>query len=185
MKLGLLAGAALFALVGCNQDVASAEAPDAVAPSAQAQAQAQAQAAAGAPATASGDSPVSSMQLAEPPQKLGAPVELRYQFDGDVNAGQPVTLHLAAVPLVAGSNLSMSIKKESGLSTTTGALTAQKVSAATAYRQELSVTKLAGGPSELHVLVTMDVPEGSAHSWFNIRFDGAEAAGKLQPIKQE
>lgn len=125
------------------------------------------------------------MTLAEPPHKLGAPVDLRYRFEGDVNAGQPVTLHLAAVPRVAGSNLIVSIKKESGISTTVGDLTAQKASASTAYRQELSVTKFAGGPSELHVLVMMETPQGSAHSWFNIPFDGAPVAGKQQTTKLE
>jgi hypothetical protein len=125
------------------------------------------------------------MKLAEPPHKLGAPVDLRYQFDGDVKAGQPVTLHLAAVPRVAGSNLTVSIKKESGISTTAGELRVQKAGASTPYRQELSVTKLAGGPAELHVLVMMELPEGSAHSWFNIPFDAVPAAGKQQSIKLE
>jgi hypothetical protein len=90
------------------------------------------------------------------------------------------------VPRVAGSNFSMSIKKESGISSTGSALNAQKVSASTIYRQDVSVTKLAGGPSKLHVLVTMEVPEGSAHSWFSIPLEGAPSpAGKQQPVKQE
>ncbi len=83
-------------------------------------------------------------------------------------AGQPVTLHLAVVPRVAGSNLTMSIKREPGINAIASELTAQKASASATYRQELSVTKLAGGPSGLQVLVTMELPEGSAHSWFNI-----------------
>jgi hypothetical protein len=132
-----------------------------------------------------GEIPVSSMNLADPPQKLGAPVDLRYLFEGDVKSGRPVTLHLAAVPRVAGSNLIVSVKKESGISVTAGDLAAQKASASTAYRHELSVTKLAGGPSELHVLVMMDTPLGSAHSWFNIPFDGPPPASKQQPVKLE
>src|SRR5690606_22827058 len=51
------------------------------------------------------------MQLASSSSKLGVPVDLRYQFDAPVEAGRPVTLHLAAVPRVAGSNLTVSIKE--------------------------------------------------------------------------
>ena len=128
-----------------------------------------------------GEPALSSMMVAESPQKLGAPVELRYQFDSDVRAGQPVTLHLAAVPRIPGSNLVVSIKKESGISTTAGDLTALKASASTAYRQELSVTKLAGGPPDLHVLVMMETPAGSSHSWFTVPLDASAAAAKQQP----
>ena len=132
-----------------------------------------------------GEPALATMALASAPQKLGAPVDLRYQIEGDASAGQPVTLHLAAVPRVAGTNLTMSIKEESGISAKASRLSAQKVSAATAYRQDVSVSKLAGGPEELHVLVTIEVPEGSAHSWFTIPLQAAPAAGKKNPIKME
>jgi hypothetical protein len=125
------------------------------------------------------------MALARGPQKLGAPVDLRYQFEGDARTGQPVTLHLAAVPLVAGSDLSVSIKREAGVSTTARALSVQKATASTAYRQDLSVTKLAADATELRVLVTMNVPEGSAHSWFTIPLGPAAAPGKDLPRKLE
>lgn len=134
---------------------------------------------------APGEPVVSSMQLAEPPQKLGAPVDLRYQFEGEVRAGQPVTLHLAAVPRVAGSNLTMSIKKEAGVNVTASELKVQKAGASTPYRQDLSVTKVVGGPTALRVLVMMETPEGSAHSWFSIPLDGAPAGGKQQPVRLE
>jgi hypothetical protein len=120
------------------------------------------------------------MNLAEPPQKLGAPVDLRYQFEGDVRAGQPVTLHLAAVPRVAGTNLTMSVKKEAGINVVATELAVQKVGASTPYRQDLSVTKVVGGPSALRVLVMMETPEGSSHSWFNIPLDQSPVTGKQQ-----
>jgi hypothetical protein len=124
------------------------------------------------------------MKLAEiKSAKIGVPVDLRYQFDGDVQSGQAVTLHLAAVPRVSGDNLKVSIKDVSGIRLSAGTMNAQKVSASTAYRQQLSVSKLAGGPQELRVLVTMDLPEGAAFGWFSVPFSAAPAASKLSPVK--
>jgi hypothetical protein len=112
---------------------------------------------------------ISSMKLAQPASsKLGVPVDLHYQFDGDMQAGRPTTLHLAAVPRIAGGNLNVSIKESAGIQATAAALAIQKASAGTAYRQQLSVTRAADGPSELRVLVTMELPEGSAFSWFAV-----------------
>jgi hypothetical protein len=114
---------------------------------------------------------ISSMKLAQPASsKLGVPVDLHYQFDGDMQAGRPAILHLAAVPRVAGGNLNVSIKESAGIqaTATAPALAIQKASAGTAYRQQLSVTRSSDGPSELRVLVTMELPEGSAFSWFGV-----------------
>jgi len=153
-------------------------------------AQAQARAPApGSPAQAapgSGEPAVSSMQLATPvSNKLGVPVDLRYQFDGEALDGQTATLHLAAVPRVAGSNLAVTIKDVPGIHTTVGELRASKVSVATPYRRQLAVTRDAGGPAELRVLVTMDMPEGSAFSWFSVPLGNAPAAGKQAPVRME
>ena len=49
------------------------------------------------------------MSIAHSGSQLGVPVDLRYEFDGEVQTGRPVTLHLAAVPRVSGSNLQVSI----------------------------------------------------------------------------
>lgn len=125
-----------------------------------------------------------AMSLAEVRSaKIGVPVDLRYQFDGNVESGQPVTLHLAAVPRVSGENLKVSIKDVSGIRLSAGPMNAQKVSASTAYRQQLSVSKLAGGPKELRVLVTMDLPEGAAFGWFSVPFNAASPASKVAPVK--
>jgi hypothetical protein len=128
---------------------------------------------------------LASMTLAQAPQKMGVPVDLSYHFEGDVKTGQQVTLHLAAVPRVAGSNLAIRIKEDPRIRTTGRDLGARKASASTAYRQQVSVTKLASGPTELQVLVTMEVPEGSAHSWFNIPFDGTPTVSKQRSTKLE
>jgi hypothetical protein len=183
----LVTAITLLALAGCKRPVpppAETPVPEAPAP-ATAAGQASAVTAADAPPAVNSGPAISAMTLAAPPQKLGAPVDLRYQFDGDVKAGQPVTLHLAAVPRVAGSNLTMSVKNESGISAKANALNVQKANVSTAYRQDVSVTKLDGGPAGLQVLVTMDVAEGSAHSWFTIPLGGAPAAGKQQGTKPE
>lgn len=132
------------------------------------------------------DPALSAMALAEVrSSKIGVPVDLRYQFDGDVDSGQAVTLHLAAVPRVPGDNLKVSIKDVSGIRLSAGPMNAQKVSASTAYRQQLSVSKLAGGPKELRVLVTMDLPEGAAFGWFSVPFSAALPASKVAPVKMQ
>jgi hypothetical protein len=121
------------------------------------------------------------MALASAPSKRSVPVDLRFQFAGDATTGLPVTLHLAVVPRVAGSNLKVSIKEVPGIQTAAVALGAQKASATTAYRQQLSVTRLAGGPAELRVLVTMDVGESTEFGWFGVPFSAAPAAAKQGP----
>ena len=45
------------------------------------------------------------MLAAIPSAKMSVAVDLRYSFDGAVLPNQPVIVHLAAVPRVAGSNL--------------------------------------------------------------------------------
>jgi hypothetical protein len=192
----LMTGMALISLVGCERAVAPdvAAAQEAVAtstPVAAALPPASPAVIPQQPSTEPAVQPVrtkssasepelATMSVAQPPAKLGAPVDLRYTVDGSITAGQPVTLHLAAVPRVAGSNLEVSIKEEAGISTSakTGQARAQKADAAVAYRQQMSVTKQAGGPTALRVLVTMETPEGSSHSWFTVPLEAAPPAGK-------
>jgi hypothetical protein len=112
--------------------------------------------------------------VARPDSKMGVPVDLRYQFDGEVEVGRPVTLHLAAVPQVNGSNLSVGLKEDAGLQATVAPINVQKASASTAYRQQLSLTRLAGGPAELRVLVTMEVDGGSTFAFFSVPLTASE-----------
>jgi len=111
------------------------------------------------------------MKLATVTSKLGVPVDLRYQFDGAVEQGRPVTLHLAAVPRVAGNNLRVSIKQEPGIEASAGAINVSKANATSAYRQQLSITLREEGPRELRVLVTMDMPEGSGFGYYSVPFE--------------
>jgi hypothetical protein len=127
---------------------------------------------------------VESMQVAAPPAKLGVAVDLRYQFDGAVVENQPVTLHLAAIPRVAGTNFNVSVKQVAGLEVSNGSLALQKVDAAGVYRQQLSVIRRAAAPAGIRVLITMDVPEGAGFSFFTIPLDGGTIPQKSDSVKQ-
>ena len=83
------------------------------------------------------------MQSATPSAKLSVSVDLRYQFDGAVLDNQPVMLHLAAIPRVAGTNLHVTVKQVAGLDVAAGALSVQKVNATGVYRQQFAVTRRA------------------------------------------
>lgn len=126
-----------------------------------------------------------SMTLARSTGKAGVPVDLRFSFDSQPIAGQPVTLHLAAVPRVSGSNLEVSIKRVDGMQvSSTGALTARKADASGTYRQQYSMTLHGPAPTELRVLVTMDTPEGSAFGFFGIPLEAGNSSHKLNSVKQ-
>ena len=122
--------------------------------------------------------------------KMTVPVDLNYSFSADPVTGQPTTLHLAAVPRVAGTNLAVSIKKEPGIHVQMAAGNAniQKARAAGVYRKQVSVTRLDPGASRVRVLVTMDLPYGSGFGFFSIPLDGvpagASAANKPDLVKQ-
>jgi len=126
-----------------------------------------------------------AMHQAQPSGKVGVAVDLHYQIDGDAMAGGPVTLHLAAVPRVAGANLSVSIKQQPGIQFAKGTLSSEKVTASTAYRQQLSLQRAADGPSEIRVLVTMDLPIGSGFTWFSVPLGPQPAPDKQKPVRVE
>jgi hypothetical protein len=129
--------------------------------------------------------PLSTMSLAVPSSKLGVPADLRYSFEGDASSGQAVTLHLAAVPRVAGSNLAVGIKPQAGIRTTVSEYRSDKVVATTAYRQQLSLVREANGPTELRVVVTMDLPIGSAFSYFSVPLAPTPAEAQQLPVEMK
>lgn len=135
--------------------------------------------------TAANEPALDAMKLARPSAKLSVPVDLRYSFDAEPLANQPVTLHLAAVPRVSGTNLAVSVKMVEGIQVSAaGALNAQKATANGAYRQQFSVTRQASAPGELRVLVTMDLPEGSGFGFFSIPLEAGTPSQKLDSVKQ-
>jgi hypothetical protein len=128
---------------------------------------------------------VESMHAAVPSAKMSVAADLHYQFDGPVIVNQPVTLHLAAVPRVAGTNLRVSVKPVEGLSVAAAPLSVEKANAGDVYRQQLAVTRLASSPTELRVLVTMDMPEGTAFGFFSVPLDPSNAVqSKQESVKQ-
>jgi len=128
---------------------------------------------------------VDSMALARPSAKMSVAVDLRYQFVGTATEGQPVTLNLAAIPRVAGTNFIVRVNKVPGLEITNGTLSAQKVDAAGVYRQQLSVLRRASGPASLRVQVTMDMPEGTAFGFFTIPLDAGQIQDGNTPQKSD
>jgi hypothetical protein len=125
------------------------------------------------------------MQAAIPSRKISVPVELRYHFDAPPAPGQPVTLHLAALPRAEGTRLSVSITKAEGLQVAAAPLTVAKVTAGGVYRQQLEVTQRNATAARIRVLVTMDQAQGSGFGFFTIPLDGGNAAQKQAPsVKQ-
>ena len=133
--------------------------------------------------TSSTEPSVESMRPAIASAKMGVAVDLKYSFDGDVQTNQPVTLHLAAVPRVPGTELTVSVKQHEGLQVSDGAITVQKASASAVYRQQYSVTKLAASPAQIRVLVTMKVGEGSGFGYFSIPLEAGTNPQKQDPAK--
>ena len=125
-----------------------------------------------------------SMHVATASSKMSVPVDLRYQFDSDPLLNQPVTLHLAAVPRVAGAKLRVTIKNVDGVRVAAGPMEIQKAAATSAYRQQLSVTRTALGPDTLRVLVTMEMAEGNGFGYFSIPLVNGKTAQKQHSVKQ-
>ncbi|MEO8064353.1 MAG: hypothetical protein ABI821_16580 [Pseudomonadota bacterium] len=133
---------------------------------------------------ASNEPKLDSMSAAKASAKISVPVNLRYQFDGPVLPNQPVMLHLAVVPRVAGSKLTVSVNPVAGVRMDAAALTVQKVAADGVYRQQMSITAADSAPAELRVMVTMDMDQGKAFGFFTVPLAGGTAAQKQNSVKQ-
>jgi hypothetical protein len=135
--------------------------------------------------TASNEPSLEFMRTATPTSaKISVAVDLRYSFDGAVVPNQPVMLHLAAVPRVAGTNLKVSVKQVDGVQLAAGSLNLEKSGVRSVYRQQISVTPLAAAPAQLRVLVTMDVGADSGFGFFSIPLDRGTNAQKQDSVKQ-
>jgi hypothetical protein len=127
-----------------------------------------------------------SMSVAIPSAKMSVAVDLRYSFDNATLPNQPVTLHLAAIPRAPGANLKVSVKQVEGVELSAGPPNLQKsgASGADVLRRQYSVTRGANAPSQLRVLVTMDMAEGSAFGFFSIPLEAGTTAQKTDSVKQ-
>jgi hypothetical protein len=130
------------------------------------------------------DPDLAQMRTAIPGAKMTVAVDLRYHLDGAALPNLPVTLHLAAVPRVSGTNLSVSVRPVEGVQLAATPLSVQKASADGVYRQQLSITRLASAPAGLRVLVTMDMPAGSGFGFFTIPLDAGTNSPKQNSVKQ-
>jgi hypothetical protein len=106
--------------------------------------------------------PLDDMQLARASGKLGPPVDVRYQLSGSATKYQPVTLQLAFVPRLDGSNLRVEFPDTDGVAIETGSkkIASQKASKSDVLRHALLVTPTAADSGEVRAYVSIDV--GSA-----------------------
>jgi hypothetical protein len=127
---------------------------------------------------------VESMHVAEAGAKTSVPVTLRYQVENVPGSSQAYTVHLAAVPRVAGARLEVSVKKVTGLQIASGPLQVEKVSAATPYRQRLSITRTSPAPENLRVLVTMEQGGSLVFGYFTVPLATGNTTQKQDSVKQ-
>jgi hypothetical protein len=125
---------------------------------------------------------VETMLAAVPSGKMTIAVGLRYALSGDPATG-PMTLSLAAIPRVAGTNLNVSVKSEPGIKATTTPMRVEKATVSGIYRKQMSLNV---GPEvrRIRVLVTMDIAEGTGFGFFSIPLDGGINPQKLDSVKQ-
>lgn len=136
------------------------------------------------PKPTSNEPDVESMPIATASAKASVPVTLRYQIEGAALPNQPITVHLAAVPRVAGARLQVEVKDAPGLQIASSPIQVEKASAATPYRQRVAVTRTATGPQTLRVLVTMDVGGGTAFGIFTVPLASGNTPQKQHSVKQ-
>ena len=134
--------------------------------------------------TASNEPSLESMSVAAPSAKMSVAVDVRYSFDSAALPGQPVTLHLAAVPRVSGSNINVSVKEVAGVRLAAGPLHLEKTDGSNVYRRQFSVTRGTDSPPQLRVLVTMDYASGSGFGFFSVPFASGTNAQKQDSVKQ-
>jgi hypothetical protein len=115
--------------------------------------------------------------------KMGVAVDLRYSFDGEVLANQPVTVHLATVPRLGYSSIKVSVQDVSGYQLASIPLNVQKASASGVYRQQFSMTKVSANPEPLRVLVIAEMGENSAFGYFTIPLPDGTNPQKPESVK--
>jgi hypothetical protein len=122
--------------------------------------------------------PLKQMPLARAPERMSVPVDVHYST-GEAAPGQPMTLHLAFVPRVAGENLRVEFphSKSATIETPKVDFVQQKADAASVIRRSIVVTPLQESGARVRVIVSMDVEGGRFFSVFSIPVgaDGATA----------
>ncbi len=108
-------------------------------------------------------------------EKIGAPVDVRYQFSGVMAAGRPVSLQLAVVPRVQGENLRIELAATPGVAVgaSSAPLTVGKANAAGVYRYAFALTRAANAPVKLPLIVSMEIDGARFFSVFAIPLSAA------------
>jgi hypothetical protein len=135
-----------------------------------------------APESSDAEPAIEVMKAAVPSGKMTVAVGLLYAITGDPASGA-ISLNLAAIPRVGGSNLNVSIKAEPGISVAAAPLVVQKANAAGTYRKQMSVA-LTPEIRRIRVLVTMDLPEGTGFGFYSIPLEPDPKSGKQDLVKQ-
>jgi hypothetical protein len=144
-------------LVGCGSTMSSASGP------------------------ASADPPLERMSIARSvSEKIGAPIDVRYEFESSPDVDRPATLHLAVVPRVPGRNLRVEFPsaKDVTIEGIATPLTAQKAEPSAALRRSLVVTPLSAAAREIRVLVAMDAGAGRYFGIYAIPLPGPDKVQK-------
>jgi hypothetical protein len=120
--------------------------------------------------------PLEQMPLAQASEAMSVPVDVHYS-SGNATAGQPVTLHLAFVPRVAGENLRVEFprSKTATVETTKADFVQQKADASSVIRRSIVVTPHQDLGVRVRVIVSMDVEGGRFFSVFSIPVGAADA----------
>jgi hypothetical protein len=121
--------------------------------------------------------PLEEMILAQAVGKIGAPVDVRYQISGVVTKHQPVTVQLAFVPRVDGSNLRVEFPESAGLRVDSSVLelASPVASKSDVMRHEVRVTP-SGESGVMRAIVSMELDGGRYFSIFAIPVGAQPAA---------
>jgi len=127
-----------------------------------------------------------TMSEAQPSSKISVPADVRYQLSGAALQDQPITVKIAVVPRVAGTNLRVEFPDSPSVSVDVGGSPSveQKVEAAGIYRRSLSITPRASAGAQMRVLVSMDVEGGRYFGIFSIPL-GNDPVEKGAPIRNQ
>jgi hypothetical protein len=124
-----------------------------------------------APSRVAEPPPLTDMKLATPAHgKIGAPVDVHYQFSGVALKDSQATLQLAFVPRLAGGVMRVEFPASETVSIDAGdsPMFMQKAQAAATYRRTLTVTPRQSGGGHIQVIVSMDIADGRYFSVFTI-----------------
>jgi hypothetical protein len=121
------------------------------------------------------------MAHAEPLGKVGAPVDVRYQFMGPVIKDQPVALQIAVVPRVPGASLELELPASDtvALEPRRMTLAADRVSAKTEFRRTVMITPRIASGGRVMVLVSLAVGNANYASYYSITV-GAPAPARVR-----